>query len=462
VELTRVARGAAARCGRLLSGRGPGARAVPVLGDRSVVLVEVRAALAAGASPGAALAAAVDHDPHAGAPAVALAQAVRLGTPLADLAPHVATGDAALDLLVRALAVAERTGGGGLAAVDQALAAAAEAAEADRRLSARTAQARGTAAVLTVLPLAAWGLLVVLDPGLLRFYATGPGAATGTLAVVLALAGRRWSSRIVARAGRAAADADPLTPRAAPPDRRRAATAAVPALVVVTLAAGPLPGVAAAVAAAAVALHPPRLPAHRSRPPGAHPAGGARPSRAARAHRSRPAGARGRRPDGVPQPGPAAVASAGAGAGGGGAGVAAGGGAAEAVELLAVALAAGLTAAAAAAVVAGLGPPAARPALSLAAHRLRGGWDATDALAGGGLAAAGRVLAAADRWGAPAAPALRHLAADLRSRRRAAAEEAAERAQLALVFPTTLLTLPAFTVGAVPPMLWSAFSGAGG
>jgi len=72
------------------------------------------------------------------------------------------------------------------------------------------------------------------------------------------------------------------------------------------------------------------------------------------------------------------------------------------------------------------------------------------------------VLAATERWGAPAEPALRRLAADLRADRRAAAEEAAERAQLALVFPTTLLTLPAFTVGAVPPMLWSAFSGAGG
>jgi len=407
-------------------------------------MVEVRAALAAGASPGAALAAAVDHDPHAAAPAVALAQAVRLGTPLADLAPQVATGDAALDLLVRALAVAERTGGGGLAAVDQALAAAAEAAEADRRLSARTAQARGTATVLTVLPLAAWALLVVLDPGLLRFYATGAGAGTGALAVALAAAGRRWSSRIVARAGRAAADADPLTPRRALPDRRRAATAAVPALVVVTLTAGPLPGVAAAVAAATIALHPPRFPGHRARSRAA--AAGVRPSRPP-AFSSGSAGVGDR---------------AGVAVGGGGAGVAAGGGAAEAVELLAVALAAGLTAAAAAAVVAGLGPPAARPALSLAAHRLRAGWDATDAFADGGLAAAGRVLAAADRWGAPAAPALRHLAADLRSRRRAAAEEAAERAQLALVFPTTLLTLPAFTVGAVPPMLWSAFSGAGG
>ena len=78
------------------------------------------------------------------------------------------------------------------------------------------------------------------------------------------------------------------------------------------------------------------------------------------------------------------------------------------------------------------------------------------------LAPLGAVLAAGERWGAPAEPALRRLAAELRATRRAAAEESAERVQLALVFPTTLLTLPAFTVGVVPPLLWSAFTGAGG
>jgi hypothetical protein len=135
------------------------------------------------------------------------------------------------------------------------------------------------------------------------------------------------------------------------------------------------------------------------------------------------------------------------------------GGAAETVELLAVAVAAGLSTGAAVAALAALAPPAARPVLDAAARRLRGGWDAEEAFAGTGLCTLGGVLAACDRWGAPAAPALRHLAEELRADRRAAAEEAAERAELALVFPTTLLTLPAFALGVVPPLLWTAFTG---
>jgi len=113
-------------------------------------------------------------------------------------------------------------------------------------------------------------------------------------------------------------------------------------------------------------------------------------------------------------------------------------------------------------VVAPLAPPAARDPLERGAHRLRGGWQPDDAFADGGLSSLGAVLGASERWGAPAEPALHRLAAELRSARRAAAEEAAERTQLALVFPTTLLTLPAFTVGVVPPLLWSAFTGAVG
>jgi pilus assembly protein TadC len=138
------------------------------------------------------------------------------------------------------------------------------------------------------------------------------------------------------------------------------------------------------------------------------------------------------------------------------------GGAAEAVELVAVALGSGLSTVAALAAVAPLAPPAARGPLEHAVRRLRGGEAADAAFAGGGLAAVGAVLAASDRWGAPADPALRRLAAELRATRRAAAEEAAERTQLSLVFPTTLLTLPAFAVGVVPPLLWTAFAAAGG
>ncbi|MBW3602430.1 MAG: type II secretion system F family protein, partial [Actinobacteria bacterium] len=138
------------------------------------------------------------------------------------------------------------------------------------------------------------------------------------------------------------------------------------------------------------------------------------------------------------------------------------GGAAEAVELVMVGLLAGLTARDAVATAGRLGPTAAREPLEAAARRLHGGWSPDAAFADGGLSDLGAVLAACARWGAPVRPALRRLADDLRADRRAAAEEAAERAQLALVFPTTLLTLPAFVLAVVPPLLWTAFAGAVG
>ena len=47
----------------------------------------------------------------------------------------------------------------------------------------------------------------------------------------------------------------------------------------------------------------------------------------------------------------------------------------------------------------------------------------------------------------------------LRAHERGVAEAAAERVQLALVFPTTLLTLPAFVLPLVPPLVWTAFAG---
>ncbi|MGH8898506.1 MAG: type II secretion system F family protein [Egibacteraceae bacterium] len=313
------------------------------------VLAGLRAALSAGASPATALA------ECAGDGILApLARAARLGQPLAEAAGDIDTGDPAADLLVRALGVAERAGAGALTGVEQAFDSIREAAALRRLLQARTAQARGTALVLAVLPFLLWVLLVLFDPRALRFYTTTPGMVTGGLAVALALAGQRWSRRIVEAAGRAASDADPL-------------------------------------------------------------AGDSRD-----------------------------------------------GGAAEAIELVAVALAGGLPPARAVATVAPLAPPAARTALAAAERRLSGGWDADAAFADSGLASLGAVLAAVERWGAPAGPALRQLAADLRADTRAAVEEAAAKVELRLVFPTTLLTLPAFVLGVVPPLLWAALAGVGG
>jgi tight adherence protein B len=312
------------------------------------VLTALRAALSAGASPATALA------ECAGDGVLApLARAVRLGQPLAEAAGDVDTGDPAADLLVRALGVAEQAGAGALTGVEQALDSLREAAALRRLLQVRTAQARGTAVVLAVLPCLLWALLVLANPKALGFYATIPGMVIGALAVALVLAGRRWSRRIVRAATRAAADVDPL----GSDDRC--------------------------------------------------------------------------------------------------------GGTAEAVELVAVALAGGLPPARAVATVAPLAAPAARTALATAGRRLSGGWDAAAAFADTGLASLGAVLAAVERWGAPAGPALQRLAADLRADARAAVEEAAAKVELRLVFPTTLLTLPAFVLGVVPPLLWAALAGVG-
>ena len=389
------------------------------------VLSELRAALSAGAAPGAALGAAAG-----GGCLAPVARSVRLGQPLAEAAATVDTGDPAADLLVRALGVAELAGAGATAAVDQALDAVRQETALRRLIRVRTAQARGTAVVLVALPPVLWLLLVALDGRALGFYSTPPGVLTGALALGLTLAGHRWSHRLVAAAGRAAAAADPLAPPRAQVDRGRVAAAAGPTLVLAAVALGPGPGLLLAALVGALAARR-RQPATAADPAAA--AGGRLPGTAASGPRV------GRRP--LQQQA---------------------GGAAEAIELVAIALAGGLPAGAAIDTVAPLAPPAARHVLAAAGRRLRGGWTADAAFTGTGLAPLGAVLATADRWGAPAEQALRRLAADLRADGRAAAEEAAERVQLALVFPTTLLTLPAFVLGIVPPLLWTSLAGLGG
>lgn len=368
-------------------------------------LVEVRAALASGAAPHAALAAA------SGGALDGPAAAARLGRPLGEVAAEVDTGDARADLLVRALAVAEAAGAGAVDAVDQAVEAA-EADEAVRRLvRVRSTQARFTAVLLAALPVALWVLFTATNPALLGFYREPLGAATALAAVGLAGAGQRWARRAIVRAARAAEVADPLVPAAPRRDVGRALALGLPALAVGGLAAGPGVALPAAAAGAAVGLR------------------GTRDDRAARRRSARAADE------------------------------AAAGGAAEAVELVATALAAGIPTVAAVAHVAAVAPPLARPALETGRRRLRGGWGPAEAFAGTGLDALGGVLDATGRWGAPARDSLRRLAADLRACRAAAAEEAAERLQVTLVFPTTLLTLPAFVLAVVPPLVWTAFAG---
>jgi hypothetical protein len=93
------------------------------------------------------------------------------------------------------------------------------------------------------------------------------------------------------------------------------------------------------------------------------------------------------------------------------------------------------------------------------AGRLRSGSDIVDAFGGTGLAEVGAVLEITERWGVAATEPLHQLIESIRARQRGAAETAAERVQLALVFPTTLLTLPAFVLAVVPPLVWTALAG---
>ena len=327
-----------------------------------------------------------------------IARAARLGTPLEQLANEIATGDDSADFLVRCLALAERTGTGAQDAIDRALEDIRDEARLTRLLAARTAQARGTAKILAALPLVLWLALIAMDRHALAFYGTAAGWLTGTAAVGLAMAAWRWMARLIRRTALAAAAADPLAPPVPPPSWRRGLVAGVPGALLVGLPAGPVAGLfAGAVLTLLVA--------------------------------------RGR-----PRPVPAA-------------------GAAEAISLVAVALEGGLAPAAALAQVARVAPAAAREALDTGAARMHAGWRSDDALDDTALAPLGQVLAVSQRWGAPAAAALRDLAAELREERRAAVDIATERLQLALIFPTTLLTLPAFILGVVPPLLWSTVGG---
>ena len=357
-------------------------------------LVELQAALRAGAGPAEAVAATCR-----GGVLEDAARRARLGQPLSAIAAAPATGHPPADFLVRCLALTERSGGGAAEAVDHALTAIRDDTELQRLLDVRTTQARGTAVVLCAVPVAAWALLVLIDPAMLSFYATPPGWISAASAAALALTAWRWMRRLIAAAGRAAARVDPLTPPAPPPVWGRGAVVGIATALLVTAVAGAAPGLAAGVAAGGMV-------------------------------------ARRRGADG-----------------------AADGGAAEAVSLIAVALDSGMAPVTAFAEAASVAPAAAQPLLRSAARRMAGGWRADEALAETALAPLGATLAAAHRWGAPAGPALRALAAEMRADRRAAVEVAAERLQLALIFPTTLLTLPAFVLGIVPPLLWSTVRG---
>lgn len=355
-------------------------------------LLRVRAALSVGMPPAEALATVDD---------VGLARTarlVRLGQSLAEAARAVPSdqGDLGAGPLVRALALAERSGHSGLDAVDVVLAGRHDALVDRQRIAARSAQAAGTARVLTALPVVAWVLLVLADPGALRFYGTPLGLACAAVTVTLSVAGHLWSRRLVRRASLAAAAQDPLVGPRPPFDPMRAASAAVPVLVAVSIVVHPLPGLTAAAAVGAAAGRPRHVPA------------------------APPCSTR------------------------------------EIIELLRMLLRAETGLATALEHIAAVIPAPLDGTLRTIAQRLRTGTDVEPAFAGTGLADIGAVVAVTEHWGVASATPLRLLSDAVRAEQRAAAEIAGERVQLALVFPTTLLTLPAFVIAVVPPLVWTA------
>lgn len=354
-------------------------------------LLRVRAALSVGMPPAEALRVATAEALSATARVVGLGQSL---TAVAH--DHTDRSPLGAGPLLRALALAERCGHGAVDAVDLVLHTRHDALVDDHRIRARSAQATGTARLLTLLPIVAWGLLVVVDRAALRFYLQPVGWVCAVITVTFGVTAHLWSRRLVRRATQAGLLADPLTNPPAAFDRGRAAVAAVPVLIAGTMTVHLLVGLAAA-AAVGGWLGRPRV---------------------------------------TPEPSSC--------------------GALEVVELLRMLLGAGTALSAALGHLAEVTGAAPADELRTIARRLRAGTDVEQAFADTGLAEVGAVLAVTERWGVAAAPSLQQLGSALRARQRAAAETAAERVQLALVFPTTLLTLPAFVVAVVPPLVWTA------
>ena len=131
----------------------------------------------------------------------------------------------------------------------------------------------------------------------------------------------------------------------------------------------------------------------------------------------------------------------------------------ELIDLLVIAASAGQPVPTGLASVAERAPAPLRPVLVRAHRRVQRGESVAVALtdAGPGLGSLGPMVAealvVAHRTGAPLEPALQRVAAVARDRRSRAAEEAARRLPVTLLFPLVCCVLPAFVLLAVVPLL---------
>ena len=137
----------------------------------------------------------------------------------------------------------------------------------------------------------------------------------------------------------------------------------------------------------------------------------------------------------------------------------------DAVDLLVVAVGAGHNVRLAVGAVGPRAPPPVGPAMREVTRRVDRGEPLGDALErmpghlGDTVRPLVTVLVTAERYGAPLLPSLERLAVDVRSQRRRAAEEAARRVPVKLLFPLVLLVLPAFALLTVAPLLAGALQG---
>lgn len=134
----------------------------------------------------------------------------------------------------------------------------------------------------------------------------------------------------------------------------------------------------------------------------------------------------------------------------------------EIVDLLAVATSSGLSVAAAVGAVAPVGDGALAAALGTALAESRRGRRLADALddvparVGEPARPLVAALTAGERYGAPLAQTLDRLADEARHERRRAAETAARRVPVALLFPLVCCILPAFALLTVAPLVAGA------